>query len=418
MKLVLKWIGRLLATLFAIVGIVCLLGLLWILLQPTLPKEATVSQEEYLISETYRETADSSLVLLKKVATELGLPSLSVAVSINNERIWAVALGMADIREKTKSHLETLYRAGSVSKSMTALAAARLAQMGKIDLDAPVDQYVPHFKEKSGNPTLRQLASHTGGIRHYAAPGHPAFFKEQFSQTHYYNTDDALGIFLNDTLQYKPGSAFQYSTHGFTLLSSAMEKATGESYLDLAMEWVWNPSKMWSTAPDDITSEIVTRAKPYTRILKRMVYMEGPDPSYKWAGGGILSTPSDLVSMGGTFMTGGLERISPSDSVFDPINLTTGQPNPQNYAMGFRNDRESELLGYTDTVRVMHHGGASPGGSSFLLLIPSDTLAAASMTNLSLRNAWPLRKAVYQIAGMFGKEKQKQTNPTENQFSN
>lgn len=404
MKTLFKWIGRFLALFFSIIGIICLAGLSWILLQPALPQGSLKVNEEFIRSDTYRGVADSSLILVQQVASQLGLPSISVAVSIDNERYWAVALGKADIKEEKESVLETQYRAGSISKSMTGLAAAQLAQMGKLEIDAPIDQYISKFQGKPWQPSLRQLTSHTGGIRHYAAPGHPAFFQEQFSQKHYDNIDDALEMFIDDTLQYEPGTNFQYSTHGFTLLSSAMEKATGESYLDLAMESVWVPSKMQSTAPDDMTVENLTRAKPYTRILKRMVHMEGPDPSYKWAGGGILTTPSDLVAMGGAFMTGQLGGISPSSPEFLSLPLENDKPNPQNYAMGFRNDWESELLGYSETVHVMHHGGSSPGGSSFLLLIPSDTLSAAAMTNLSIRQAWPLREAVYKIAGMFGRE--------------
>ena len=403
MKKLFKWLLNGILILLALVGIIFLIGIFYILFQPSLPQNAQKVQEEYLISSDYRPVADSALLWLQEVAEELHLPSVSVAVGIDNEQIWAASIGMADIKEEKASSLDTRYRAGSVSKSMTGLLAAKLASQKTLDLDASIDSYVDHLPARDIQPTLRQLGAHTGGIRHYSGPGHSAFFDEQFSQKHYTSVREALGIFIGDSLQFSPGEGFQYSTHGFTLLSAALEKATEESYLELVQKHIWDAAGMTNTRPDNLREEDLHRAKPYTELLKRMVYLEGPDPSYKWAGGGILTTPTDLVAMGGAFLTGGITGVLPSDSLFTPISLGDGSKNPQNYSMGFRNDHEKELLGYDHPVHVMHHGGSSPGGSSFLLMIPRDTLAASAMTNLSLKNAWPLRKKVYKIAGVFGK---------------
>ena len=403
MKKLFKWLLNGILILLALVGIIFLIGIFYILFQPSLPQNAQKVQEEYLISSEYRSAADSALLWLEEVAEELHLPSVSVAVGIDNERMWAASFGMADIKEKKASSLDTRYRAGSVSKSMTGLLAAKLASQQTLDLDASIVSYVDHLPTWEIQPTLRQLGAHTGGIRHYSGPGHPAFFDEQFSQKHYTSVWEALGMFIGDSLQYAPGESFQYSTHGFTLLSAALEQATGESYLDLVRENIWTPSGMSHTRPDDLREEDLQRAKPYTELLKRMVYMEGPDPSYKWAGGGILTTPTDLVAMGGSFMTGGIDGILPNDTLFTPIPLKDGSKNPQNYAMGFRNDHEEELLGYDNPVHVMHHGGSSPGGSSFLLMIPDDTLAASAMTNLSLKMPGPFEKRSIRLPGYLEK---------------
>jgi CubicO group peptidase (beta-lactamase class C family) len=83
--------------------------------------------------------------------------------------------------------------------------------------------------------------------------------------------------------------------------------------------------------------------------------------------------------------------------------MPDGSPNPQNYGMGWRIDRESGLIGRRDTVRVIHHGGASPGGSAFLLLVPADRVAIAVLTNRSLDNPGPLRREAYWAAGAFAR---------------
>ena len=408
MKKLFTWILRIFFILFAVIGVGFLIGIAWVLFQPSWLEEATDKGEEYLLSEDYQGAADSAQLLMEEVIHSLQLPSVSVAVQIKGERVWAATWGFMDIKKRIPTTLQTQYRAGSVSKSMAGLATARLEARGQIDLDEPIGTYLSSYPPFPKQPTLRQLASHTGGIRHYSQPGHPAFFQEQLSKKHYSSVREALGMFMGDSLIYEPGYGFQYSTHGFTLLSAGLEQATGETYLSLVHQLVWEPAYMNHTSPDDLTQTFPNRAIPYTPIMNHLVYMEGPDPSYKWAGGGILTTPSDLVSMGDAFLMGDLAPISPQDSRFKPVPLTGGERNPQNYALGFRNDREGELMGYEEEVHVMHHGGSSPGGSSFLLLVPSDTLSASAMTNLSLREAWPLRKAVYQIAGLFGRLSEKE----------
>ncbi len=337
------------------------------------------------------------------MAGELGLPSVSIAVSLRGETVWAAALGMADVSAGYEAGLRTRYRAGSVSKAITGLAAAKLVQIGKLDLDAPVRYYVPSFPAKGWEITLRQLGSHTGGVRHYANPGGSGFWREQFSGHRYSSVDEALEIFSEDSLLFEPGTAFGYSTHGFTLLSAALEEAAGAPFPELMDELVWDPVGMVDTRLDDGRPD-PDRAVPYVALAGRLVHVEGPDPSYKWAGGGILSTPTDLVRMGGAFLTDRIVNADLRVDLFSPQPLADGSPNPQGYALGWRNEIELDLLGSPDPLAVLHHGGSSPGGSSFLLLVPNGNVAAAAMTNLSLGDSWPLRSTVYEVAALFRAE--------------
>ena len=87
--------------------------------------------------------------------------------------------------------------------------------------------------------------------------------------------------------------------------------------------------------------------------------------------------------------------------MFTPRPIADGSANPQGYALGWRNETQTELIGSAEPRAVVHHGGQSPGGSSLILLVPDDAVAAAVMTNLSIADPWPLREALYQIAGKF-----------------
>ncbi|MEM6800105.1 MAG: serine hydrolase domain-containing protein [Bacteroidota bacterium] len=401
MKKLLKWIGRFFASLFTLIFFLFLITGIWLILQPKLPKDAQKISDEYLHSEVYRELADSSLMLVQRLSKEMELPSISLAISQNNEVVWAIVLGYADVDNKRLSTVDTRYRSGSISKSMTGLLAAKLVELGQLDLDVPIRSLVPAFPRKIWEPSLRQLAAHTGGIRHYGKPGHLSFFQEQFSRKHYHSVEESLEIFSEDSLLFEPGTSFNYSTHGFTLFSAALEKASQQIYLELIEQYLWQPANMQNTRADDLSIADPNRIRPYTKIAGHYLDFEGPDPSYKWAGGGILSTPSDLVKMGGAFMSAQILTKGPGDPVFHPLPLTDGSPNKENYAMGWKNEMINDLLQSEEDVWTMNHGGSSPGGSSFLLILPNDTLAVAAMTNLTVLNSWPMKEMVYKIAAKF-----------------
>ena len=95
------------------------------------------------------------------------IPGMSVAVAVEGEIVWTEAMGFADLEQSVRATPETRYRLGSVSKLFTAAIAARLAEKGVLDLDVPIQRYVPSFPEKQAPITARLLAGHLAGIRHY-----------------------------------------------------------------------------------------------------------------------------------------------------------------------------------------------------------------------------------------------------------
>ncbi|VDM73197.1 unnamed protein product [Strongylus vulgaris] len=101
-----------------------------------------------------------------------GIPGLSVGVSVNGHVVWREGFGFANVESGSQCTGDTVMRIASISKPITATIAARLVQSGKLDLDKPIQDYLPDFPQKKydGKPvtiSVRQLLSHTGGIRHY-----------------------------------------------------------------------------------------------------------------------------------------------------------------------------------------------------------------------------------------------------------
>ena len=165
----------------------------------------------------------------------------------------------------------------------------RLVQSGKLDLDAPIQKYVPAFPQKGSVITVRMVAGHLGGIRHYQGD-------EFVIQKHYDNVTEGLAIFKDDPLVAPPGRKFNYSSYGFNLLSAAIETASGQDFLSYMQANVFAPIGLVHTTPDR-NAQIVEQRSRFYELPKNGPVENAPyvDNSCKWAGGGFLSTAEDLV---------------------------------------------------------------------------------------------------------------------------
>ena len=142
---------------------------------------------------------------------------------------------------------------------MTSIALAILVEEGKLDLDAPIQNYVKSFPVKDkGEVSARLLASHRAGIRHYLPDG-----SDNFVTTHYDDVVDALEIFSADPLLSTPGTEFSYSSHGYNLLSAVIQSASGQDFLTYMRERVWAPMKLLDTVADHTTTSSKTEP-PHT----------------------------------------------------------------------------------------------------------------------------------------------------------
>jgi CubicO group peptidase (beta-lactamase class C family) len=128
-------------------------------------------------------------------------PALSVAIAVGGRVVYAEAFGFADLEQHVPATTSTKCRVGSISKSLTAAALGLLYQQGRLDLDAPVQQYVPSFPDKGVSVTAREIGGHLGGIRGYK-PNEPE------SQAHYPSVDSSLSRFRDDSLVAEPGTRF------------------------------------------------------------------------------------------------------------------------------------------------------------------------------------------------------------------
>lgn len=320
-------------------------------------------------NKTYLYAIQKAHKYLDSLRTKQNIPGLSVSVGNAKGILWAEGFGFADLESRLPVSIHSRFRLGSVSKSLTSVALAKLVENGKLDLDVPIQRYVPDFPLKKFNIITRQLATHTSGIRHYRDDDPLACPKK------YRSVKEALSIFSNDSLLFQPGSTYQYSTYGYTLLSAVLEGASGKDYLSLMNTSVFSPLGMTDTGPDYSDSLVSNRVRFYELQNGKPVNAALVDNSYKWAGGGLVSTPVDLVKLGTGLMTYTMISKKTVEVLFTPQLLSTGKNT--NYGLGWRIGKD--LHGR----KIVHHGGLIDGGRAFIIIYPENDLVIAVAANIS-----------------------------------
>lgn len=295
------------------------------------------------------------------------LPGLALAVGEGKRIVLSEAFGLADLGTRAPATPLTRWRIGSVGKGLTATGAMLLAERGKLDLDAPVEELLPSWSDRlAGEATPRQLAGHLGGIRHYREA-------EGISHVHYDDVLETLELFADDSLVAPPGEEYSYSTYGYTLLSALMQQAAGEPFLEWMERELLEPLGMRHTGPDLANRVVPGRASFYEIRGGDLVPAPFTDNSYKWAGGGLLSTPEDLVRFGIALLGGEVLGPDGVETLFASQRTDAGEET--GYGMGFRPRLDGQGR------RIVHHGGSSEGGRAFLLLYPDEGVVVALAAN-------------------------------------
>src|SRR5881398_1319985 len=222
------------------------------------------------------------------------IPGLSAAVVLEGEPRWSQGFGMADLEDFSPATSSTLFRLGSISKPISATALLQLWEHGKLDLDAPVQKYCPAFPQKEWPITSRELLGHLGGIRHYNRDGKGDIPED--SARHFASMEESLQIFAADPLVAKPGTKFNYSTYGYTLLGCVLEGAASQKYMDFVWENIFKPAGMTQTQADDFFAVIPHRTRWYHKDKSGLLRNAGVlDSSYKIPGGGLISSADDMA---------------------------------------------------------------------------------------------------------------------------
>ncbi len=312
------------------------------------------------------------------------IPGISAAVLVDGDVVWSEGFGFADLEQGVLVTPLTKMRIGSVAKPITSVGMALLVERGLLDLDAPVQTYVPDFPEKRYAISTRQVAGHIAGIRHYRG--------DEFMSNRYYATvAEGLAIFEDDSLLFEPGERYSYSSYGWNLVSAVIEGASGEAFLPFMQREVFDPIGMRHTLAEHMDSLIYRRSRYYVKDDEgRILNAPRVDNSYKWAGGGFISTAEDVVRFGHAVLSNEIVQPQTVKTLFASLETNTGEMT--GYGLGWSSGEDG-----AGRRRVGHTGG-SMGGATRFFMYPDDGVIVCLVSNLSGTN---FEQADSAIAGSF-----------------
>lgn len=288
--------------------------------------------------------------VLNKQINDSNLPMIAATIIKNDEIIYSKTLTKDEENRSINPH-EPMF-IGSLSKSLTALGVMQLVEQNRIQLDEPINKYIPYFKVKdpaiTENITVRHLlVQKTGLSRTDSIPSsdYRLTIKERVQQL--------TAMEANSS----PGKAFQYLNDHYNILGLLIEEVTGQSYAEYMKENIFVPLGMNHTTAN------VERLKKmqlvgHTNIFGFTKKINQPVIRYDMPSGYIVSTLADMTTYLNFLLT-------PDEKILSPELIAEMRKTQENstYAMGWHVEQK-------DNLQVISHSGAVEGFSSHIEFIP------------------------------------------------
>ncbi len=317
---------------------------------------------------------------------------VAAAVGREGKIVLSRGYGTAIRSSSTNVSNETQFRAYSVVKPMTAVLAARLAERGVVDLDAPISRYLDSLPPMARPITVRQLVGHLGGIRHYREGEWLSVSQAQCTRA-----GQGLAPFMADPLVHPPGEAVKYSSFGYVLLSATLEAAAGVPFPQLLRREIVEPAHMTAMVLDDPTVTLPNRATPHEFWRDSLYDARRANNTCKMGAGGFMASAEDLVRFGLALLDGRLLGEDMQAEVLRPMILPSGETS--RFGFGFSFDTTDDGTPYAWT------SGGSIGGRAAIVLFPNEGLVAALASSANGRNLVDATVAI--ASGWRGKQRSK-----------
>ena len=319
--------------------------------------------------------------LLNQYAAQ-GLLNGAVLIARGDEVLYSKGFGMAHMEWEVANTPDTRFRIASITKQFTAALILQLVEEGKIHLEGKLADYVPDYPAEHGERvTIHQVLSHTSGIKGYTTVGK---FREKSRDP--YTPKEFLEEFIQEELEFEPGSEWGYSNSGYFILGVVIEEITGSSYDEALQTRLLDPLGLKNTGYEhfhEVTKKRATGYQARTIGYRRAVYI---DTSIPYAAGMMYSTVGDLHKW-----TRALHAAKPFKNKETLRKMITPHMKNNGYglALGERTFGEQ-------TAAFISCGGSINGFISQLTYFPESELTVAVLDNTHSRLGGPV-SAVFDI---------------------
>jgi CubicO group peptidase (beta-lactamase class C family) len=309
--------------------------------------------------------ADATDEYVRAQMRERHIPGAAIAVIKEGKIVKSEGYGLANVELNVPATRETVFEIGSVSKQITAAAIMLLVEEEKVSLDEKISKYLTAAPETWKNVTVRNLLTHTSGVKSYTG-------LSGFELTKRLKRDEfvkAIGAF---PLEFEPGERYNYSNSGYNLLGFIIESVSGESYWDFLQKRIFKPLGMNRTANRDPRFIVPNRADGYEWENGRLVGRDY-DLTDVFSAGAIVSTVTDLAKWDAALRGETFLKKESKEKIWTPVVFNNGKP----YTYGF-GWNITEFRGH----KLFSHGGQTAGFAANISRYVGDNLTVIVLTNL------------------------------------
>lgn len=317
-----------------------------------------MNAEHALAERTSNPDLSAIRAYLEREVQRQQLPGLAVAITYGEQIIFLEGFGNSRRGEPITP--QTPFFIGSLTKSFTALAIMQLVETGLVDLDAPVQQYLPWFRvadeAASSQITVRHLLNQTSGMSYRG-------YRSTEMSVDASMEENGRGL-ANARLTASPGTIFQYFNANYVLLGLVIEAVSGQPYEDYLDEHIIKPLGMEGTYTDPQRALAAGLAQGHNPFLGIPLARQQRFLGYDLPAGFILSNAADLARYliaqlnDGQFENTQILSTTGIAVLHQPV---TAIDSP--YAMGWQVDDRNG-------VHIIGHDGAMDSFSALMRLLP------------------------------------------------
>ena len=292
---------------------------------------------------------------VKAERDEFDVPGIGVAIAHDGKLVYLGGVGDQDVADDVWMHSGSVNRIASVSKAVTgALAMRMVAQHPSLDLDDPIQDYLPQLPAHH-TYTVRQALMNRSCLVHY-----PAGMSSQ-NQTQYDSSLEVLETFADQPLGCTPGQ-YLYSTYAYNAPAGVFEGLEGTSFDQIAFNELTVPFGLTTLRTENLAGSL-DRATLYETDNDEY---DGDNTSNKYPGGGFVSSSRDLTRFGMGILDGTILSEDQREEMWDPIG---------SYAMGW------DVGTAEGGQRVVGKSGGQPGAKAYLRIYPDDGIVISVLSN-------------------------------------
>jgi CubicO group peptidase (beta-lactamase class C family) len=313
-------------------------------------------------------TSGIDKIVLKAIASGK-VAGISIGIAYGKNKTYYKSFGKADLEFDVSTPDNAIYEIGSVTKQFTAAGILKLAEEGKIDLDADIRDYLKDYDTQGYYIPVKRLLDHTSGIKGYTEmPSARPLFVQDLPR------DSLVALFEAHPFDFPPGEQMIYNNSAYFLAGLIIEEVTEQSYEDYVQENFFQPAGMVNSRYCSEKAVWKNRAHGYDTDDKtgEMIRKGFIVHSVPYAAGSLCSTVRDLVMWNQTLHKGNVVSRSVYKEMITPGELNDGTI--LRYAKG---------LGLTKVAgrKAIHHGGGINGFLSQSLYFPEEDLTVVVLAN-------------------------------------